>query len=171
MTTTTMQTYSGKLVDLARFTHLDVRLPDIAHALSLLNRFTGHSTSPYSVAQHSVLVSKLVPEHVALWGLLHDASEAYLGDVATPLKNLLPCYREIEDSVQRSVARAFGLKWPMPEPVKEADRQALAAEKAALFSVDHDWGLGPQKPIVVGVPMPWYEAKSLFESRFKELVP
>lgn len=165
-----MQTYSGKLVDLARFSHLDVRLVDIAHSLSLLNRFTGHSTSPYSVAQHSVHVSRLLPEDLALWGLLHDASEAYLGDVATPLKGMLPCYQQMEELVQRAIARAFGLRWPMPGDVKVADRRALAAEKAELFSVSHDWELGDIEPAPIGVPLPWYEAESAFVSRFKEIV-
>ena len=170
MNTSTMQTFSGKLVDLAAFAATDVRLVDIAHALSLLNRFTGHSTSPYSVAQHSVQVSKLLPPNLALWGLMHDASEAYLGDVSTPLKSLLPCYQEIEERVQRVIARAFGLKWPMPEQVKEADRCALAAEKAGLFSVQHDWGLGTCAHVAIGIPQPWYEAKTGFEERFKEIV-
>lgn len=170
MNDTTMQTYSGKLIDLAKFTALDVRLVDISHALSLLNRFTGHSTSPYSVAQHSVAVSRMLPDDMALWGLLHDGSEAYLGDVATPLKTLLPCYREIEERVQRAIARAFGLRWPMPQQVKDADRCALASEKEALFSVSHDWGLGDCQPVAIGVPLPWYEAKQQFESRFKEIV-
>lgn len=170
MNKTTMQTFSGKLIDLAKFTSLDVRLVDIAHALSMINRFTGHSTSPYSVAQHSVHVSRMLPDKLALWGLMHDASEAYLGDVATPLKLLLPCYQEIEERVQRAVARAFGLRWPIPEEVKLVDRSALMAEKSALFSVQHDWGLGDCSPAVIGVPLPWYEAKAAFESRFKEIV-
>jgi hypothetical protein len=85
MNATTMQTYTGKLIDLANFSEEDVRLPDISHALSLISRFTGHSKCPYSVAQHSVMVSRLTLPENALWGLLHDASEAYLGDVATPL--------------------------------------------------------------------------------------
>jgi hypothetical protein len=112
----------------------------------------------------------MLPEKLALWGLLHDASEAYLGDVATPLKLLLPCYREIEEVVQQAVARAFGLRWPVPDEVKRADRDALAAEKAALFTVQHDWGLGECRPANAGIPMPWYEAKEAFESRFKEIV-
>lgn len=170
MNASTMQTFSGKLIDLAAFESTDVRLVDISHALSMLNRFTGHSTSPYSVAQHSVQVSRLLPDNLALWGLLHDASEAYLGDVSTPLKSLLPCYREIEERVQKVIARAFGLRWPMPDPVKTADVCALAAEKASLFSVQHDWGLGDCKHVAIGVPQPWYEAKAAFESRFKEIV-
>lgn len=170
MNATTMQTYSGRLVDLSKFSHEDVRIFDISHALSLINRFTGHSVSPYSVAQHSVHVSRLVPDECALWALLHDASEAYLGDVSTPLKMLLPCYRELEERVQKAIARAFGLAWPAPPEVKEADLSALLSEKEELFSVQHDWGLGACRRVAVGVPMPWYEAKSAFETRFKEVV-
>ena len=165
-----MQTFSGKLVDLERFATSDVRLIDIAHSLSMLNRFTGHTTSPYSVAQHSVHVSTLVPKGMELWGLLHDASEAYLGDVATPLKAMLPCYREIEERVQRVIAKAFGLVWPMPPEVKEADCRALLGEKESLLLVEHDWGIACDPAFGGGVPMPWYEAKKAFSSRFRELV-
>lgn len=165
----TMQTYTGRLIDLTTFKEHDVRIPDIAHALSLINRFTGHSKAPYSVAQHSVMVSRLTkPEH-ALCGLLHDASEAYLGDVATPLKTLLPGYRELEEQVQHAIAKAFGLPWPMPADVKEADVRALAAEKRDLISCDHDWGLGVEPCCGPIIPLAWEEAKKLFENRFKEL--
>jgi len=57
---TTMQTYTGKMIDLAHFREEDVRLPDISHSLAIINRFTGHSRCPYSVAQHSVMVSKII---------------------------------------------------------------------------------------------------------------
>jgi 5'-deoxynucleotidase YfbR-like HD superfamily hydrolase len=169
MNSTTIQTASGRLIDLAKFRVGDVRLADISHALSLLNRFTGHSSVPYSVAQHSIHVSTLVPEELALCGLMHDASEAYLGDVSAPLKSMLPCYREIEDSVQRTIARAFGLEWPYPEQVHSADMAALAAEKSELFSVQHDWKLGVYADTAIRTPMPWYEAKAAFEERFKNI--
>jgi hypothetical protein len=166
-----MQTYTGKLVDLSNFTPEDVRLPDISHALSQINRFTGHTTHPLSVAEHSVMVSKLCPPEHALWGLLHDASEAYLGDVASPLKAMLPDYRAIEQRVQQVIARAFRLPWPMPDAVHEADRRALMAEKHALMSVDHDWGIDAapvNMPVTCCTPM---VAKKLFEARFKEVNP
>jgi hypothetical protein len=80
-----MQSYTGRVIDLRDFRTADVDIRDIAHALSLVNRFTGHTKYPYSVAQHSVMVSRMVqPEH-AMWGLLQDAREAYLGYVARPL--------------------------------------------------------------------------------------
>lgn len=169
VTPTMMQTYTGRIVDLADFTSDDVRLPDIAHALALLNRFTGHSKSPYSVAQHSVLVSRLVPKEHAMCGLLHDASEAYLGDVASPLKEMLPEYRELEAHVQRAIARKFGLAWPMPQAVKDADVRALLAEKRDLLTVDHDWGFDVEPMSGPVLPYGWREAKQLFEDRYKEI--
>lgn len=170
MNATTMQTYTGKLIDLLAFSEADVRLPDISHSLSILNRFTGHSLAPYSVAQHSVLVSRLCPEEHALWGLLHDASEAYLGDVATPLKHALPEYRALEERVQRAIAQHFRLVWPMPPEVKQADLRALATEKRDLVSCDHDWGLGVSPCEETVNPISWCQAKTVFEARYKELV-
>jgi hypothetical protein len=170
MNKTTMQTYTGALVDLAAISPEDIRLPDIAHALSLVNRFTGHTRVPYSVAQHSVMVSELcAPEH-ALWGLLHDASEAYLGDVATPLKHMLPEYRELEERVQRAIAVRFELSWPMPQDVHVSDKRALMFEKRALLLVDHDWGIEAEAVGGALVALSWMDAKDVFEERYKELV-
>jgi len=165
-----MQTYTGALVDLQSFSPDDVRLPDIAHALSLINRYTGHTVLPYSVAQHSVVVSQICqPEH-ALWGLLHDASEAYLGDVASPLKHMLPQYRTLEQHVQRQIAKRFGLTWPMPENVHESDLRALMAEKEWLMSVEHNWGIEVAPVTVPKVAMSWHVAKEAFEKRARELL-
>lgn len=170
MNATTMQTYTGKLVDLSNFSEADVRLPDISHALSLINRYTGHTIAPYSVAQHSVMVSQLCEPEDAAWGLLHDASEAYLGDVARPLKAMLPDYVELEHHVQRTIGKHFGLSWPIPESVKIADSRALLAEKRVLLSVDHDWGINAE-PVVMPVnPGVWQEAKVRFERRFLEVM-
>jgi len=169
MNATTMQTFTGKLIDLSQFSHEDVRLPDISHALSLLNRFTGHSKVPYSVAQHSVMVSRIcLPEH-AMWGLLHDASEAYLGDIATPLKTMLPDYAVLEEKFQRAIAKAFHLSWPIPEEVKRADKRALMAEKRDLVTGDHDWGIDVEPMAGPINPYCWQQAKKLFEDRYLEL--
>ena len=169
--TTMMQTFTGKVIDLSDFTVDDVRLPDISHALSIINRFTGHTKCPYSVAQHSVMVSKICDPRYAVWGLLHDASEAYLGDVATPLKNMLPEYRDLEEHIQRTIASKFGLVWPMPSEVKEADLRALMAEKRDLLTVDHDWGIDVEPMAGPILPYCWQQAKQLFEDRYKELMP
>lgn len=169
MSPTMMQTYTGLAIDLANFRDDDVRLPDISHALAIVNRFTGHTHRPYSVAQHSVMVSRIVEQRHAMWGLLHDASEAYIGDVATPLKMMLPNYRELEETIQRAIARKFGLKWPMPHEVKEADLRALMAEKRDLVPGGHDWGIPVDPATGAVVPLSWEEAKKSFEDRYKEL--
>ena len=107
----------------------DIDIRDIAHALSMKCRFSGHCQAFYSVAQHSRLVSFLCPDKDALWGLLHDAAEAYLPDVARPIKRELVGFREIEERIMRCVAERFDLSWPMPESIHDADLRALATER------------------------------------------
>lgn len=165
-----MQTYSG-----GQFWPLDphpedINIADIAHALARLCRFAGHCTSFYSVAQHSVLVSYITGPENALWGLLHDASEAYVVDVPRPLKLLLPNYTAIEDGVQRAIAEAFGLPWPLPAEVKRADNQILADEAAQLMAPPpEDWFL-PDPPSGTAInPLPPEAAETLFLDRFREL--
>lgn len=166
-----MQTFSGKIIDLSRICEDDISVEDICHSLAHINRFTGHSLVGYSVAQHSLMVSDLCPEEYRLWGLLHDASEAYLGDVSTPLKSLLPEYAEIEGKVQRIIAGRFNLPWPIPKEVKVADREALMVEKRELFSVRREW-LGEVQPpasMTVGAVMSPSLAKWVMFERFKQL--
>lgn len=115
----------------------EVLIGDIAHALSLQCRFNGHTDEHYSVAEHSVLVSDMVMNDTkshksALAGLLHDAAEAYIGDVVSPLKSMLAEYKEIEDRVERCIARAFNLPFPWPPEVHTADKAILKREFASV---------------------------------------
>lgn len=106
---------------------------DIAQALSRIPRFNGHTRQFYSVAQHCVLASQLVPAEDALAALLHDATEAYIGDMISPLKALLPAYRLIEQRVWVAIAKRFGVDTVMPNSVKQADLQLLATERRDLL--------------------------------------
>lgn len=150
----------------------DVILGDIAHALSNLCRFTGHVSQFYSVAEHSVHVSRLVPRRHALAGLLHDASEAYVADLSGPVKHSpeLATYREVEAKVQAVILEAFGLPPVLPREVHEADRLMGALEARQLFlHFPGSWAEGLELPgfSVVGLrPGP---AEDIFLDRFREI--
>lgn len=106
----------------------DVDIVDIALGLGKICRYGGHCLRFYSVAEHSWLVAHACPPEHRMWGLLHDATEAYLGDVIRPLKRFIPGYHEIEDTLARVIAEHFNLPWPMPEAVKEIDNRILLDE-------------------------------------------
>jgi hypothetical protein len=146
-------------------------IEDIAHALSHLCRFTGHTGVFYSVAQHSVHVSHLVPAEHALAGLLHDAAEAFVGDVAKPLKDLLPDYRAIEDRIEAAVLARFGLSLPLPPCVKDADITMLVTEQRQLMRNSEDWDYNRgRQPADLRLPYwPPKLAREAFLRRFHEL--
>lgn len=115
-----------------------IRIEDVAHALAFLCRFNGHVRFHYSVAQHSLLVSEVVERRhgpaLARTALLHDAPEAFLGDLISPLKALLPGFKALEDTLARVMAGKFGLVYPEPAEVKEADLAVLAAEREQVIA-------------------------------------
>jgi len=167
-------TYTGRWFDVFDPRPEDVDILDIAHALSLTNRYGGHTDLPYSVAQHSVLASQEVPEEDAMWALLHDAGEAYLGDVPKPIKVNLPAFEEAEDRVLRVIAEKFGLEWPMPRSVKEADLRLLLTEARDLMpgplSNYRPWAPGVEPyDWSISVPKVWTGAKRQFLSRYEVL--
>lgn len=134
-------TYTGRHVDLLSPNPAEFNLVDIAHALSQINRFTGHTAYPYSVAQHSVLCARLVPQEHQLEALFHDAHEAYTGDVTSPLKALLPDYQEIEARMECALRAALYLPATKSDIVKHADLVMLATEKRDLMPLDlNRWG-------------------------------
>lgn len=129
----TILTHSGIEFDVCRPDPDLIEIEDIAHALSHICRFTGHTKHFYSVAQHSYLCATLVPTEHALEALLHDAAEAYIGDVSNPLKAQLPGYQMIEFRLEQAIRQRFGLPAKKTPWIKEADLQMLAAEKAQLM--------------------------------------
>jgi hypothetical protein len=140
-------TVTGRYFDFTAPEAHPYNIAEIAHALSNLCRYTGHTRYFYSVAQHSVLVSMLTPPEFALAGLLHDAAEAFLGDVSAPLKQLLPEYRALESKVEAAVLGHFGLSFPMPACIKHADLVALMTEERVLMPKHDDvWLDGKYEP-------------------------
>lgn len=115
----------------------DVDIVEIAHALANICRFGGHVPAGfYSVAQHSVLVASVLPPELRLVGLLHDATEAYCGDLVRPLKHSpeLAAFREMENAMWPAIAERFGLPLAIPGEVKEADRRMLQTERRDLLA-------------------------------------
>lgn len=169
---TFMMTASGKRFYFGRnFEQNKIDIEDIARALSNICRFGGHCRF-YSVAEHSVLVSKLLPKEFALAGLLHDATEAYIGDMVSPLKYFLDQYRDIENAVADLISKEFNVDFNPPE-IKHADLTALYIEASSLHGEDmiKDWGIDAfqsNKRLDLH-SMPPEAGYQLFMRRFKEL--
>jgi hypothetical protein len=151
----------------------NIHIEDIAHALSMNCRFNGHCKDFYSVAEHSVYVSSILDDDpdLALWGLLHDASEAYITDLPRTVKSAMPQFEEIEEKYHRAVATRFNLPYPIPGAVLGADLAMLWAEKKQIMEVELMWTQTPVvEPACVEVQF-WNPrtAKAVFLERFKLL--
>lgn len=155
------------------------KIKDIAHALSMTCRFTGHCKEFYSVAEHSWHVARMLdgcPIEIQLAGLLHDASEAYMADIASPLKECLPDFRAIEDRILSAIFNQYELEYPMHPAIKQADLAMLSTEAHYLLvSGGNTWDMWKNIKRVVPselhrpVNMSPPQAKQLFLDKFKEL--
>ena len=166
-----MQTYTGKKFWPLKPNPEDVCIEDIAHSLSLLCRYNGQCNEFYSVAQHSVFVSQL---ELSLEALLHDAPEAYMGDVITPLKIFLPFVKRIERNLERTIFQHFGIETYDKKAIKHADKIALYTETRDNMSPPpEEWKdarkythlLPPERIIPLGPK----ESEILFLERYQEL--
>ena len=135
-----VSTKSGRRVALLNPSPSQIVIGDIAHGLAHQCRFNGQTSKFYSVAQHSVLVASILPRELRLAGLLHDASEAYLGDVVQPLKDLLPEYQSIEANFCEVLGARFGVNLQHNDAIRHADLVVLATERRDLMPMDTaDW--------------------------------
>lgn len=143
MTKPYMLTASGKHFDLLDPKPEQVDHHDIFAAISKLCRFTGHCSEIYTVGQHSLLVMSLVPDEFRFEALMHDAAEAYTGDVGTPMKVALgDTFREVEHRIEAVVREKYDLPVKLSPEVKKADIVALGLEKKWLMPEDYEeWAL------------------------------
>lgn len=168
------QTYTGK-----KFWTLDpkpeeVDLKDIAHSLAFQCRFNGHSKQFYSIAQHSVLVSKMVPQEQTLAALFHDAAETYTGDIVRPLKKFLPPeFKKIEKEIEDAIFKHFNITDVNHTEIKKADKRALFTEMRDLMEEPTEkwedvdlFEPHPEKIIALSPE----EAEKEFLERYEELI-
>ena len=169
-------TYTRKVIPFEEGVEVDpdlIEIEDIAHALSQICRYTGHTRKFYSVAEHSIHISRIVYPVAPLWGLLHDAAEAYVGDMHRPLKIHLPFYRAWEKKIMKAVILKFNLCEPMPAIVKEADNAMLVNEMRDLMGRTKpgpEWIAKDAPYVDVYVPMTPEQAKDTFLRRFYLLI-
>lgn len=167
-----LSTYTGKQFYPLDPREEDVDINDIVHSLSQQARFNGHSVKFYSIAQHSTLVSMMCSQENALWGLLHDASEAYLSDIPSPIKKApeFLFYREAEKKLMDVICEIYGLCKEEPEEVKIVDKKMLATEVRDLTMTEgRGWALGSE-PYDFHI-QPWSPeyARAKFVSRLHQL--
>jgi len=117
----------------------EVTIDDLATALSNVCRFSGHLPRFYSVAQHLVNTSRIVPSGLEFTALMHDTAEAFTNDLPTPLKFALPIFKELEVTIEAAMSTRFGFEYPYPEGVKLADTQMLLLEKVYVKEDTSVW--------------------------------
>ena len=131
-----ISTRSGRRLYLHNPSPSQILIDDIAHGLAHQCRFNGQTNQFYSVAQHSVIVASILPPELKLAGLLHDAAEAYLGDIVQPLKELLPDFAEIESRFAEVIGDRFNVDLKHNDAIKKADLIALATERRDLMPME-----------------------------------
>lgn len=170
----TILLHSGSYFDLLDPHGSEFTIEDIAHGLSMTCRFAGQCRQFYSVAEHSWHTSFLVPERLALAALMHDAAEAFIGDVTRPLKSLLSDYKAIERNIEAAIAERFGIANTGADEIKHRDLMMLHAEQAVMMPHHEDrWSTSPEEDTGAS----WIafrcwspdDAKRAFLDRFAEL--
>lgn len=169
MTDHWLATYTGLRLSVLNPKPEQIDILDIAMGLARTARFKVCAERTFSVAQHSIEVSRRLPPELRLWGLLHDASEAYIEDIPTPYKRHLPCYTEIEAKLMRVIAERFGLSWPMPAAVHEVDARMTITEARQFTWCRNgpDWHIEaePYEGLELQ-PLPEISARFAFLARF-----
>ena len=139
---------SGKKIDFVNPLPRQIDIHDIAYSLSGKCRFNDHTNEFYSVAQHCCnCCDNISDRDLAFEALMHDASEAYVGDVSAPLKALIPDYKKIEERVEKIIAKKFNLIFPHPPEVKEIDMVMLVTEM-------RDFMPGNDRKVLPFIPLP-----------------
>lgn len=162
-------TYTGKQVNLINIGEDEIDIVDIAHSLALTCRYMGHCNRFYSVAEHSVRLCDMVPSKMKPYALMHDAAEAYLGDMAfLPKRIMFPKFKEYENAIMGRIIRKYHIN--IDGDIKPYEYILLATEVRDLGINTKNWFLS-EKPLDVKIrPWTWYTAKELFYYRFQKVI-
>ncbi len=160
-----------------------IDINDIAHSLANQNRYTGHTRYPYSVAQHSIYVSRILPAPLRVFGLLHDAAETYVHDIVSPMKKYVilrdserhvATFSQVEDQVLSAIAMRFGLPFPFPmaKEIHAADMAVTTREMHHFFPErPAEWKCEHVKPAPVRIgEWGWKKAKKQFLAEWEILM-
>ena len=165
-----IQTYTGRQFFPANPSIEDIDIRDIAVSLSRQNRYTGHTKKPYSVAQHCVIMSQEINPKFAKEALLHDAAEAYISDISSPVRQYLPVLDVMEERILEAIVEKFRLDFPFRADIWVADLRMVATEKRDLMGPCHaDWNLTVKPYSKVIIPVGPNNAEEMFMQRFEEL--
>jgi len=169
-----IQTYTGKKFCFENPTLQDISIVDIAHSLSNICRFNGHCKQFYSVAEHSVYLSRQFEDpQLVMEALLDDAAEAYIGDMSRPLKNIneMSAYREIEKGIDYKIRVKFNLARERNQQIIDVDTRLLIMERNQIMSrPPDDWGIKVE-PLKIKIQcLNPSEAKEFFEQRYFQCI-
>jgi hypothetical protein len=164
-------TYGGTLINISHMTPADVSLGDIAWTLSGINRFNGRSDPLYTVAEHCIALSRVVPPQLALAALIHDAAEAYIGDVITPVKLAFPGISKLENGILLAICECFLVDPLLLNDVKWWDWHMCRTEAQQIMG-DPDWAKDPSVPYLDWTIVPYENRHAICDAyldRFSEL--
>ncbi len=166
-----IETFESKFVQYVRLNEpTNFNIEDIAHSLSNLCRFNGHCKHFYSVAQHCCIVAEHMRRPFKLTALMHDAAEAYIGDIPRPIKGMFPGLKNLENHLQAQIFANFGLPFPYPRDIDIIDSRLLLAEGHQLFKKPVHWTVGKLEPLDYKFTMLWSPetAEVKFLQKFEE---
>lgn len=136
-----IETYTGKKIDFFDPRPEQIDIEDIIHGLSRIARFSGQTKEDYTVGQHTLNVVRILPSQHRLQGFLHDAAEAYIGDMPTPFKRKMPDFIALESRIWCAIADRFKVDIVLHPAVKQADGVMLMSERDVLKPAVTDWGV------------------------------
>lgn len=166
-----LHTFYGHRIHFLNPKTSEIDIRDIAHVLCRIPRFNGHTRVTYYVGQHLCLCHDAAPSDIKREAFGHDFSESAACDIPSPLKSLMPQYKEIEQQLERVIARKFKFRYPFPAAVKEIDMRVLVTEMRDLTNQKH-WRELPFSPLEEKI-VPWDTAKCHreFMKRYHKLYP